>query len=70
MVYMLKESCAFIFVVCVLFFRFNTDRATYGIERQFLWGPSLLITPVLEEVQCTKCTIAYYRMGLWGCGEV
>ncbi|XP_072048876.1 sucrase-isomaltase, intestinal-like [Amphiura filiformis] len=36
-------------VVRPLMHEFNTDAVTYDIDRQFLWGPSLLITPVLEE---------------------
>ncbi|CAH1773121.1 unnamed protein product [Owenia fusiformis] len=28
---------------------FTQDRTTLGIDRQFLWGPSVLITPVLEQ---------------------
>lgn len=29
--------------------RFYKDNNTWDIDRQFLWGPGLLITPVLEE---------------------
>ncbi|XP_073709957.1 sucrase-isomaltase, intestinal isoform X1 [Misgurnus anguillicaudatus] len=28
---------------------FNTDENTWAIDRQFLWGPALLITPVLDQ---------------------
>ena len=31
--------------------RFADDKVTWEIDRQFLWGPSLLISPVLEEVK-------------------
>lgn len=31
--------------------RFADDKNTWEIDRQFLWGPSLLISPVLEEVK-------------------
>ena len=32
-------------------FRLNIgDAETYGIDRQFLWGDALLITPVLTQV--------------------
>ena len=32
-------------------FRLNIgDEETYGIDRQFLWGDALLITPVLTQV--------------------
>jgi len=30
--------------------RFPTDAVALGVDRQFLWGPSLLISPVLDEV--------------------
>lgn len=29
--------------------RFPSDPATYPVDRQFLWGSSLLISPVLEQ---------------------
>ena len=31
--------------------RFHDDPMTLEIERQFMWGPALLISPVLEEVR-------------------
>ena len=31
--------------------RFADDKDTWEIDRQFLWGQSLLISPVLEEVK-------------------
>ncbi|OWF38082.1 sucrase-isomaltase, intestinal-like [Mizuhopecten yessoensis] len=36
-------------VIRPLHHEFPTDSATYGIDRQFLWGPALLISPILEE---------------------
>ena len=30
--------------------RFSDDELSHDIERQFLWGAALLITPILEEV--------------------
>ena len=33
-------------------FRFPKDRTTYPMDRQFLLGPALLITPVLTKVSC------------------
>lgn len=30
--------------------RFYTDELTWDIDRQFLWGPGLLISPVLDPV--------------------
>lgn len=31
-------------------FRFYSDEITWDIDRQFLWGPGLLISPALEPV--------------------
>ncbi|XP_070581151.1 lysosomal alpha-glucosidase-like [Ptychodera flava] len=31
-----------------LFFEYPSDRSTYSIDKQFLWGEALLITPVLQ----------------------
>ncbi|XP_060863594.1 lysosomal alpha-glucosidase-like isoform X3 [Metopolophium dirhodum] len=36
-------------VVRPLFFEYPFDDNTYGIDTQFLWGPALLILPVLKE---------------------
>ncbi|PIK61599.1 putative sucrase-isomaltase, intestinal [Apostichopus japonicus] len=36
-------------VVRPLMFEFTSDSETWGIDRQFLWGPGLMITPVLDE---------------------
>jgi lysosomal alpha-glucosidase len=33
-----------------LFFEFPSDTSTHAIDKQFLFGPALLITPVLEHV--------------------
>ena len=33
--------------------RFTDDRKTWTIDKQFLWGPALLISPALEEVKPT-----------------
>ncbi|EEZ99945.2 lysosomal alpha-glucosidase [Tribolium castaneum] len=46
-----------------LFFEFPTDLKTYDIDTQFLWGPALMIVPVLEE-NSTEVT-AYLPEGLW-----
>jgi len=32
-----------------LWFEFPQDPATHGIDRQFMWGSGLLVTPVLDE---------------------
>lgn len=42
--------------------RFYGDNNTWDIYRQFLWGPGLLITPVLEEASVLRET-----NGLWFC---
>ena len=31
--------------------RFPKESVTWEIDRQFLWGPNLLISPVLEKVR-------------------
>ena len=33
-----------------LFFEFTSDRNTHTIDKQFMIGPALLISPVLEKV--------------------
>lgn len=33
--------------------RFYSDEATWSVDRQFLWGPGLLISPVLDQVGLT-----------------
>ena len=38
------------FVSKIINFRFPTVTETFGIDRQFMWGPGLMISPVLEEV--------------------
>uniref|UniRef100_T1JFA2 P-type domain-containing protein n=1 Tax=Strigamia maritima TaxID=126957 RepID=T1JFA2_STRMM len=46
-----------------LFFEFPDEIATYSIDTQFMWGPGLLILPVLAEDQTTLN--AYLPKGLW-----
>ncbi|KAL3875852.1 hypothetical protein ACJMK2_033763 [Sinanodonta woodiana] len=46
-----------------LFFEFPDDVRTYNIDKQFLWGPSLLISPVLEENQTT--VEAFFPDDVW-----
>ncbi|KAK9880765.1 hypothetical protein WA026_013086 [Henosepilachna vigintioctopunctata] len=36
-----------------LFFEFTSDSNTYNIDSQFLWGPALMIIPVLEDGMVT-----------------
>ncbi|XP_068764111.1 lysosomal alpha-glucosidase-like isoform X5 [Struthio camelus] len=46
-----------------LFFEFPQDVTTYGIDRQFLWGRSLLVTPVLEPG--ADSVMGYFPRGVW-----
>ncbi|XP_047222103.1 lysosomal alpha-glucosidase [Girardinichthys multiradiatus] len=46
-----------------LIFEFPKDIETYGIDRQFLWGRSLLVTPVLEPR--VDHVDGYFPEGLW-----
>nr|CAH7753047.1 unnamed protein product [Callosobruchus chinensis] len=46
-----------------LFFEFTSDTRTYAIDTQFLWGPALMIIPVLEEN--AKFVSAYLPKGVW-----
>ncbi|XP_071838698.1 sucrase-isomaltase, intestinal-like [Apostichopus japonicus] len=40
-------------VIRPLLHEFTSDKTTWNIDRQLLWGPNFLITPVLEEGQTT-----------------
>ncbi|KAM4750131.1 lysosomal alpha-glucosidase [Anableps anableps] len=46
-----------------LMFEFPKDVKTYGIDRQFLWGRSLLVTPVLDPG--VDHVVGYFPEGLW-----
>ncbi|KAM6939968.1 lysosomal alpha-glucosidase [Xenentodon cancila] len=46
-----------------IMFEFPKDEKTYGIDRQFLWGKSLLVTPVLEPG--VDHVDGYFPEGLW-----
>ncbi len=46
-----------------MLFRFPSDEKTYGIDKQFLWGKSLLVTPVLEAGR--DYVVGYFPEGLW-----
>ncbi|XP_015511679.1 lysosomal alpha-glucosidase-like [Neodiprion lecontei] len=46
-----------------LFVEFTNDRNTYSIDKQFLWGRSLMIIPVLEENEVE--VTAYIPPGPW-----
>ncbi|KAM6305024.1 sucrase-isomaltase, intestinal [Aegotheles albertisi] len=50
-------------VVRPLLHEFYTDEQTWGVDRQFLWGPGLLITPVLEPG--VSVTQAYIPDAAW-----
>lgn len=43
--------------------RFPKDIKTYGIDKQFLWGKSLLVTPVLDPGM--DYVEGYFPEGLW-----
>jgi len=46
-----------------LFFEFANDNTTYGIDRQFMWGSGLLISPVV--IQGVSSIQAYLPKGRW-----
>lgn len=46
-----------------LLIRFPKDVRTYGIDKQFLWGKSLLVTPVLDPG--VDYVVGYFPEGLW-----
>ncbi|XP_040291053.1 lysosomal alpha-glucosidase-like [Bufo bufo] len=50
-------------VARALFVEFPSDRNTWTIDRQFLWGEALYITPVLEEGK-TEVN-GYFPAGVW-----
>ncbi|XP_075034030.1 lysosomal alpha-glucosidase [Mixophyes fleayi] len=50
-------------VARALFLEFPTDPNTWTIDRQFLWGEGLLITPVLE--QGKTAVNGYFPAGTW-----
>lgn len=50
-------------VVRPLFFEFPKDISTYSVDKQFLWGRGLLMTPVLEPG--ANSVTGYFPRGLW-----
>ncbi|XP_021239396.1 maltase-glucoamylase, intestinal-like, partial [Numida meleagris] len=42
-----------------LMHEFYSDEATWDVDRQFLWGPALLITPVLDPVDTSPLEVPY-----------
>jgi len=43
--------------------RFYSDEATWDVDKQFLWGPGLLISPVLDPVGLAFLTFPYKLTG-------
>lgn len=40
-------------MIYIISFRFTSDSNTHNVDKQFLWGPAFLITPVIDQVyQC------------------
>ncbi|XP_056405889.1 lysosomal alpha-glucosidase-like isoform X1 [Hyla sarda] len=50
-------------VARALFLEFPSDKNTWTIDRQFLWGEALYITPVLEEGETE--VKGYFPAGVW-----
>ncbi|XP_076839543.1 lysosomal alpha-glucosidase [Brachyhypopomus gauderio] len=46
-----------------LFFEYPSDNKTHSIDKQFLWGKSLLVTPVLEPG--VDYVVGYLPKGVW-----
>uniref|UniRef100_A0A8C5HSV2 Lysosomal alpha-glucosidase-like n=1 Tax=Gouania willdenowi TaxID=441366 RepID=A0A8C5HSV2_GOUWI len=46
-----------------MMFEFPKDKNTYGIDKQFLWGKSLLVTPVLDPG--ARHVVGYFPEGVW-----
>lgn len=51
-------------VVRPLLFEFPSDLNTHSIDRQYLFGPALLISPVLTEVKYFTNKFAHYIRGI------
>ncbi|KAM5135362.1 lysosomal alpha-glucosidase-like isoform 1-T2 [Mantella aurantiaca] len=52
-------------VVRAPFMEFPHDRNTWTVDRQFMWGEALLITPVVE--QGKTAVTGYFPAGMWYC---
>ncbi|KRY23902.1 Sucrase-isomaltase, intestinal, partial [Trichinella patagoniensis] len=50
-------------VVRALFVEFPTDKGTWDVDDQFLWGASLLVSPILENKAVKR--LVYYPAGRW-----
>ncbi|XP_005103554.1 lysosomal alpha-glucosidase isoform X2 [Aplysia californica] len=46
-----------------LFFQYPDDSRTQDIDRQFMWGPALLFSPILEPKQTS--VLAYFPRDVW-----
>ncbi len=40
-----------------MYCRFGNDDTALGIDEQFMWGPAVLISPVLFEVRFADATV-------------
>ena len=45
------QTCRIVCCTTICLFRLSTDANTWDIDRQFLWGAALLISPILDEVK-------------------
>ncbi|CAG2107555.1 unnamed protein product [Medioppia subpectinata] len=50
-------------VVRPLFYEFPADNKTHRIDKQYMWGPALMVTPVTEPN--AKSVGAYFPKGIW-----
>ena len=39
-------------------FRYSDDVTTYTNDRQFMWGESIMIAPVLDQVACAHLLLS------------
>lgn len=75
-VWVSNPACFYLDLICFFFWlhwkdlwhmypvcRFPKDIKTYGIDKQFLWGKSLLVTPVLDPGM--DYVEGYFPEGLW-----
>ncbi|KAM9296846.1 lysosomal alpha-glucosidase-like [Gastrophryne carolinensis] len=58
-----KAHTAAELVIRALFTEFPSDRNTWTIDRQFMWGEALLITPVVEQGKTE--VKGYFPAGMW-----
>jgi len=41
-------------IIMLVYFRFPSSKDLYDVDTQFMWGKSIMIVPVLEEVDKVK----------------